>query len=161
MARKIWVLYPRVSYQYNVFALLLLSFFFVLLLSAIFSGSFITLYSQSILSFWAKNCSMCVLESSRELKFLPLRELCKDWNKWKSKGAMSSEYSRWIRTSQPRCKSLCLVTKETCSLALPWGKIMCFLLTNSGHFSSSAAFSWSYWEQYLSELINWFSGGSF
>ena len=34
---------------------------------------------------------------------------------------------------------------------------LCFLLTNSGHFSSSAAFSWSKWEQYLLELIAWFS----
>ena len=33
---------------------------------------------------------------------------------------------------------------------------MCFLLTDSGRFSLSAAFSWSNWEQYL-ELIVWFS----
>ena len=33
-----------------------------------------------------------------------------------------------------------------------------FLLTNSGRFVSSAAFSWSNWEQYLLELIVWFSG---
>ena len=37
---------------------------------------------------------------------------------------------------------------------------MRFLLTNSGCFSSSAAFSWSNWEQYLLELIVWFSGGA-
>ena len=30
---------------------------------------------------------------------------------------------------------------------------MCFLLTNTGRFSSSTAFSWSNWEQYLLELI--------
>ena len=30
---------------------------------------------------------------------------------------------------------------------------MHFLLTNSGHFFSSAVFSWSNWEQYLLELI--------
>ena len=35
---------------------------------------------------------------------------------------------------------------------------MCFLLTNSGRSSSSAAFSWSNWRQYLLELIVWFSG---
>ena len=49
--------------------------------------------------------------------------------------------------------SFCLFIKETCSLALSWWKIMHFLLTNSGHFSSSAAFSWSICEQYLLELI--------
>ena len=37
---------------------------------------------------------------------------------------------------------------------------MHFLLTNSGHFSLSAAFSWSNWEQCLLELIIWFSGGA-
>ena len=36
---------------------------------------------------------------------------------------------------------------------------MCFLLTNSGRFLLSAAFSWSNWEQYLLELIVWFSEG--
>ena len=89
-----------------------------------------------------------------------LREFCKDRNKWKSEGAMSGEYGGWIRTSQPSCNSFCLVIKETCSLALTWWKIMCFLLTNSGRFSMSAAFSWSTWEQYLLEWIAWFSGRS-
>ena len=37
---------------------------------------------------------------------------------------------------------------------------MRFLLTNSGCFLLSAAFSWSNWEQYLLELIVWFSGGA-
>ena len=31
------------------------------------------------------------------------------------------------------------------SLALSWWRIMCFLLTDSGHFSSSTAFSWPNW----------------
>ena len=34
---------------------------------------------------------------------------------------------------------------------LPWWKITCFLLTNSGCFLSSAAFSWYNWEKYLLE----------
>ena len=124
-----------------------------------FSGNLIIPSSQN-LSFWAKNCSRCLLQSSRELKYFPLREFCKDQNKWKSEGTMSGEYSRWIRTSQPRCNSFCLVIKETCALLLTWWKIMHFLLTNSGLFSLSAAFSWSNWEQYLLELIVWFSGRS-
>ena len=56
---------------------------------------------------------------------------------------MSGEYGGRIRTSQTSCNSFCLVIKETCGLVLSWWKIMHFLLTNSGHFSSSAAFSWS------------------
>ena len=49
-----------------------------------FSGSFIIPSPQNFLSFWAKNCSRCLLQSSRELTFFPLREYCKDWNKWKT-----------------------------------------------------------------------------
>ena len=75
-------------------------------------------------------------------------------------GAMSGEYGGWIRTSQPSCNSFSLVIKEICSLELSWWKILRFLLTNSGCFSSSAAFSWSNWEQYLLELLVWFSGRS-
>ena len=125
-----------------------------------FSGNFIIPSSQNFLSFRAKNCSRCFLQTSRELKFFPLREFCKDQNKWKSEGAMSGEYNGWIRTSQPSYNSFCLVIKGTCSLTLSWRKIMRFLLANSGRFSSSAAFCWSKWEQYLLELIIWFSGGS-
>ena len=79
-----------------------------------FSGNFIIPYSQNFLSFWAKNCFRCLLQSYRELKIFPLREFCKDWDKWKSESAMSGEYGRWIRTSQPSCNSFCLVIKETC-----------------------------------------------
>ena len=110
-----------------------------------FSGNFTIPSSQNFLSFWAKNCSRCLLQSCRELKFFPLREFYKDLNKWKFKGTMSVESGWWIRTSQPSYNSFCLVIKETCSLALSWWKVMCFLLTNSGRFSLSAAFSWSNW----------------
>ena len=99
-----------------------------------FWGNFIIPSSQNFLSFWAKNCSRCLLQSSRELKFFPLREFCKDRNKRKSEGAMSGEWGRWIRISQPSCNSFCLVIKETCGVVLSWWKIMRFLLTNSGHF---------------------------
>ena len=122
-----------------------------------FSGNFTIPSSPNFLPFWAKNCFRCLLQSSRKMKLLPLREFCKARNKWKSEGAMSGEYSRWIRTSQPSCNRFCVVIKETCSLALSWWKIMRFLLTDSRCFSSSAAFSWSKWKQYLLELIVWFS----
>ena len=56
-----------------------------------FSGNFIIPSSQNFLSFWAKNCSRCLLQSSKELKFFPLREFFKDLNKWKSEGADESE----------------------------------------------------------------------
>ena len=42
--------------------------------------------------------------------------------------------------------------QETGGIALSGWKIMHFLLINSGHFLSSAAFSWSNWEQYFLEL---------
>ena len=68
---------------------------------------------------------------------------------------------RWIwqmsRPSQSIGSSFCIVIKEIKGLALCWWKIICLLLTNSGHFLLSAAFSWSNWEQYLLELIVWFS----
>ena len=85
------------------------------------SGNFIIPSSQNFfLTFWAKNCSRCLLQSSRELKFFPLIEFGKDWNKWKSKSAMSGEHSGWIRTSQPSYDSFHLVIKETCSIATSW-----------------------------------------
>ena len=124
-----------------------------------FSDNFIITSSQNFLSFWAKN-SRCLLQSSRELKCFPLREFCKDLNKWKSKGAVSGEYGGWIGTSQASCNSFCLVIKKNIQSCVFWRKIMSFLLTNPGRFSSSAAFSWCNWELYLLELIVWFSGRS-
>ena len=95
------------------------------------SGNFIIPSSQNcFLSFWAKNCSRCLLQSSRELKFFPLTEFGKDWNKWKSKSAMSGKYSGWIRTSQPSYDSFRLVIEEACSTVLSWRTF----LTDSGGF---------------------------
>ena len=70
---------------------------------------------------------------------------------------MTGEYGGWISASQPRCNSFCLVTKETCGLAVFRWKIMHFLLTNYRNFSLGVAFSWSSWKLYLLELIVWFS----
>ena len=90
--------------------------------------------------------------------FFPLRELCKDQNKWKSNGRYSVWWTQWMNTdSQSMCNSFCLIVKETCSLALSWWKSMCFLLANSRCFTLNAAFSLSNWEQYLLELIVLFS----
>ncbi|XP_057395579.1 dihydropyrimidinase-like isoform X2 [Balaenoptera acutorostrata] len=52
--------------------------------------------SRSVDDFYqrTKNCSRCLLQSSRELEFFPLREFCKDRNKWKSEDATSGEYGR-------------------------------------------------------------------
>ena len=44
-------------------------------------------------------------------------------------------------------------SKKHAVLRYPDGRLCVFLLTNSGRFSSSAAFSWSNWEQYLLELM--------
>ena len=79
---------------------------------------------------------------------------------FQKKGAVSLEYGGCIRTSQPSYNGFCQIIKETCNLVLSWWKIMCFLLTNSRCFSSNAAFSRSNWEQYLLELIVWFSRSS-
>ena len=96
-----------------------------------FSDNFIIPSSQNLLSFWAKNCSRCLLQSSRELKFFPLRGFCKDWNKWKSEGAMSGEYDRWIRTSQPSCVTVfAWSSKKHAVLCYPDGRlcIFCWLI---------------------------------
>ena len=65
-----------------------------------FSGNCIIASSQNFLSFWAKNCSRCLLQSSRKLfptgEIFSIKRICEDGNKWKSKGAMSDEYGRWI-----------------------------------------------------------------
>ena len=61
----------------------------------------------------------------------------------------------WQRNQNVPAKSnsFCLVIKEIFGLVLSWWKIMHFLFTYSRHFFSSAAFDWSNWERYLSELI--------
>ena len=61
----------------------------------------------------------------------------------------------WQRNQNVPAKSnsFCLVIKEIFGLVLSWWKIMHFLFTYSRHFFSSAAFDWSNWEWYLSELI--------
>ena len=121
-----------------------------------FSSNFIIPSSQNFLSFQANNCFRWLLLSSRDgIFFFPSGEFCENQNKWKSRDVTSGDYGGWIMTSQSSCNSFCLVIKETCSLVLPWGDIMHFLLTNSGCFLSSAAFSWSNWEKYL-ELTVWF-----
>ena len=117
-----------------------------------FSGNFIIPHSQNF-SLFEQRPLLGVFYSSRELNFFPLREFCKDQNKWKSKGTMSGEYIGWIRTSEPSCNSFFLFMRETCGLLLSWWKIMCFLLTDAGCFLLSVAFSWTNWEQYLLQLI--------
>ena len=61
-----------------------------------------------------------------ELKFFPLREFCKDQNKWKFEGTMSGEYSRWIGASKPRYNSFCLVIKASLPFWVFLMKIMVF-----------------------------------
>ena len=70
--------------------------------------------------FLSKELFQAPFTAFQGVEIFPLREVCKDWNKWKSNGAMSGEYGAWIRTSQPSCDSFCLVIKETWS----WGILM-------------------------------------
>ena len=111
-----------------------------------------------LLIFLSKELFLVHFTVFQGIEIFPLREFWKDVNKWKSEGTMSGEYGKWIRTSQPSSDSFCLVIKEACSLTSSWWKIMCFLLTNSGHFSLSAAFSWFNWEWYLLELFGFPEG---
>ena len=91
------------------------------------SGNFIF---PKLFIFWANNCSKCLIQSSRELKVFPL--ICKDWNKWTFKGAVSGVYGRWIRTFQSSCNSFCLGVKEKCDLALSWCIcIFCWLILDT------------------------------
>ena len=77
-----------------------------------FPGNFRIPSFQDIWSFWAKNYSRFVLQSSRELKYSALREFCEDWTKEQSEGAVSGEYGGWIRTTQPSCNDFCLSPKK-------------------------------------------------
>ena len=52
------------------------------------------------------------------MKSFPLKEFYKDWNKWKSKGAMPDEYHRWIKTSQPSGNIFCVIIEETWSCVI-------------------------------------------
>ena len=63
------------------------------------SGNFIIPTSEKFLSFWAKNWSQCLLQSSRELKYFPSREFCKDWNNWKSK--VQCLMDKWMNQNFP------------------------------------------------------------
>ena len=78
------------------------------------------------------------------IEIFPLREFCKDWNKWISEGAMSGEHGGGIRTFQPRSNSFAWSSKK-CVILLSWWKVMHFLLINYRWFLSSTAFSWPSW----------------
>ena len=81
----------------------------------------------------------------------PLREFCKDQNKRKSEGTMAGEYGGRIRTSSQSVTVFAQSSKKHVVLHYLM-ETMHFLLTNSGHSSSSAALSWSNQEQYLLEF---------
>ena len=69
-----------------------------------FLGNFIIpSYTDFFFLFEQRTVPGSFLQSSRELKFFPLRQFCKDQNKWKFEGVMSSQHSRWFRTSQQSC----------------------------------------------------------
>ena len=60
-----------------------------------FPGNFIIPFSQNLLFYFlTKNCSRCLLQSSREKKFFPLREFCRDQNKRISEDTAFGKYSR-------------------------------------------------------------------
>ena len=97
--------------------------------------------------------------SLQRKNFFPIREFCKDRNKWKFEGAMFGEYGGWIGTSQTSSHSFCLVITHQRNVRseLSWWKRVSFLLINSGCSSHSAAFGWSNREECLLELTLWSS----
>ena len=60
------------------------------------------------------------------MNFFPLREFCKNQNKQKSKGAISAEYSRWIRTSQLSYNNFTLSSKKQAVLHYPDDRLFIF-----------------------------------
>ena len=130
---------------------------FVSLPSAIFQAPSIIPSSQNFLYFWAKNCSRYPLQSSRELKFFPLRKFCKDQNKWTFEGVMSGECGGWIRTSQT-VTVFAWSSKKHAVFHYPDGRL-CIL-----HWLILDAFYWVVFSVGLNGsilgLITWFSGRS-
>ena len=120
-----------------------------------FSGNFIISSSQNFSSFWAKNWPRYLYNLPGNWKSFQLREFCEDrkWDIWGCNEWLNTE----DETELPSQASTNMLIKETWDFVLPRRKIMHFLLTNSGHFSSSAAFNWSNREQYLLDLVIWFS----
>ena len=64
------------------------------------------------------------------IEIFPLREFCKDQNKWTSKGAMSGEYGRWIRTYQVVVTVFAWSSKKQVVLHYPGGGscVFCWLI---------------------------------
>ena len=99
-----------------------------------FSANFRTPSSQSFF-FLSKVHFRCLLQSSRKLKCFPLREFCKDRNKWISDGPVSGEYSGWIRTSQPSLTVFAWSSKKHVVLHCPDGRqcVFCWLIMDAFH----------------------------
>lgn len=108
-----------------------------------FSGNFVIPFSQNFLSFWAKNCSRCPLQSSKKWKFFPLRKFCKDWNN-------GSFNVWWIwqmdQNLLTKLHIFCLVILETRGLVWSSWEIM-FSFYLIWMLFMSTAFSWSNWAQ--------------
>ena len=73
-------------------------FIYSIMYSPVYSTTFLHLSCNfkipSFLGFSIKNTSQNSF-MSKEFKSFPLRDFCKDLNKWNSKGAMSGKYSGW------------------------------------------------------------------
>ena len=111
-----------------------------------FSGNFLIPSSQNILSYWAKNCSKCLSQSSRELKSFLLREYGKDRNAWKSEGSFSGKYGEWIRSSQPSWPVFAWSSNKHAVLHYPDGRLYVF----SYHFLQMKASLWCGWWWFIS-----------
>ena len=90
---------------------------------------------QNFFIFLSKELFQVPFTLFQGIEFFPLREFCKDWNKWKSKSTMSGEYGGSVRTSQPICNSFLPGHQSNMVLCYPDGRlcIFCWLILNAFH----------------------------
>ena len=91
------------------------------------------------------------------IEIFPLREFCKDQNKWKSEGAMSGDCGGWIRTSQPSCNSFLPDHQRNVVLSYPDARLSIFSWLIPDAFCLVLPSVCLIGSKYLLELIIWFS----
>ena len=101
-----------------------------------FSGNLIILSCQNIFFLKQRTILGAFYSFSQNWNFFPLKEFCKDWNKWTSESAMSDEYGEWIRTSQPSCNSFAWSSKKHVVLNYPDERFcsLCWLIPDAFHW---------------------------